>query len=78
MSASRIVSATIRPMPVKLGDPMPKVAVTLDDGTQADLFWYYPDEISFNEAELVGFTCEEARALRRQKDVAYLRSQEAK
>jgi hypothetical protein len=49
MSESRIVQATIGPMPVSLFDAMPKVTVTFDDGTQQELFQYYPDELSFRK-----------------------------
>jgi len=53
---------------------MPVVHVTFDDGTQKDLFSFYPDEIRFDEGELVGLTETEAHELRRQKDMAFLRS----
>jgi hypothetical protein len=52
---------------------MPKVAVTFEDGTSKDLFSFYPDEISFSESEFIGLTEEEARKLRHDRDVAYLR-----
>jgi hypothetical protein len=45
-----------------------------DDGTRRDLFSFYPDEIRFDEGELIGLTEFEAHALRHRKDVAYLRS----
>jgi hypothetical protein len=35
---------------------------------------YYPDEILFDEGELVGLTEADARDLRQKKDIAYLRS----
>lgn len=62
-----------RPKPVGLFDPMPKVIATFDDDQHKELFEFYPDEIMFDEGELVGLTEEEARQLKRQKDVAYLR-----
>ena len=62
-----------RPKPVGLFDPMPKVIATFDDGQRKELFEFYPDEIMFDEGELVGLTEEEAHQLKRQKDVAYLR-----
>ncbi len=62
-----------RPKPVGLLDEMPKVIATFDDGLRKELFEFYPDEIMFDEGELVGLTEEEARQLKRQKDVAYLR-----
>ena len=76
-STPRIVQVQMsmpRPKPVGLFDPMPVVHVTFDDGTDKDLFSFYPDEIRFDEGELVGLTETEARELRRQKDLAYLRS----
>ena len=53
---------------------MPAVVATFDDGTRRDLFSFYPDEIRFNEGELVGLTELEAHELRRRKDIAYLRA----
>lgn len=63
-----------RPKPAGFADPMPRVVATFDDGARKDLFDFYPDEITFDEGELVGLTEQEARALRHAKDVAYLRS----
>ena len=63
-----------RPKPLGLLDPMPVVRATFDDGTRKDLFSFYPDEIRFDEGELIGLTEFEALALRQRKDVAYLRS----
>lgn len=70
----RIRSARISAMPKKMTDPMPTVTAILDDGTEEQLFWYYPDEISFSEHEFVGLTVAEGRGLKFQKDVKYLRS----
>ena len=70
----KIKSATIGPMPHGMFDPMPKVTVTMEDGTTADLFDCYPDEISFAPSEFAGLTVSEAYALKQKKDVAYLRS----
>lgn len=63
-----------RPKPAGFVDPMPVVRATFDDGTSKDLFSFYPDEIQFGEGELVGLTEAEAHALRRQKDIAYIRA----
>ena len=38
------------------------------------VFFYYPDEISFTVSELKGLTVGQMRELRHKKDVAYLRS----
>jgi hypothetical protein len=63
-----------RPKPTGLLDPTPAVIATFDDGTQKELFNFYPDEIQFHEGELVGLTEAEAHELRRQKDLQCLRS----
>ena len=70
----KIVSCTISAQPTKLFDPMPKVTVTYDDGSTEELFKYFPDEISFTEAEFIGLTSDQAHDLRHRKDVAYLQS----
>lgn len=44
-----------------------------DDGSEKELFRYYPDELSFRENELVGLTEEQANELYHRKDKAYLR-----
>jgi hypothetical protein len=77
MSEPRIVRFEFdppRPKPAGLLDPTPTVIATFDDGTRKELFSFYPDEIQFHEGELVGMTEAEARELRRQKDVRFLRS----
>ena len=53
---------------------MPKVFATLEDGSEIELFEYYPDEISFTPAEFVGLLPSEAYALKHKKDLAYLQS----
>jgi hypothetical protein len=73
-SALRIKSAHITAMPKRLCDPMPKVYVTLEDGTEQFLFEYYPDELCFAPDEFAGLTVDEAHSLKHRKDVAYLRS----
>jgi hypothetical protein len=70
----RVEYAMPRPKPVGLLDPMPVDRATFDDGTHKDLFSFYPDEIRFDEGELVGLTEAEAHALRHAKDLDYLRS----
>lgn len=78
MPAPRIVQVEIssipRPKPLGLFDPTPLVTATFDDGTTKQLFKFYPDEIVFDEGELVGLTEAEAHALRHEKDVRYLRA----
>jgi len=77
MADPRIVQVEIssipRPKPQGLFDPTPVVTARFDDGTRKRLFSSYPDEIRFDEGELVGLTETEARELYRQKDVDYLR-----
>jgi len=67
------ISSIPRPKPLGFFDPTPVVTATFDDGTKKKLFSFYPDEIRFDEGELVGLTEAEARDLYRRKDVAYLR-----
>ena len=74
MTERTIAACEVGPYPQSLFDPMPKVAVTYNDGNQETLFTFYPDELSFTEREFVGLTRGEAMSLRQRKDVAYLRS----
>jgi hypothetical protein len=46
----------------------------MSDGSAETLFSYYIDELTFRDNELVGLTVEQARSLRHQRDVAYMRS----
>ncbi len=70
----KIIKARITKMPKDLFDPMPKVYVTLENGEEEFLFEYYPDELSFTPEEFVGLTVKESHALKRKKDVDYLKS----
>jgi hypothetical protein len=78
MTTPRIVQIEIssipRPKPQGLFDPTPVVTATFDDGTRKRLFSFYPDEIRFDEGDLIGLTEAEAHALRHQRDVAYLQA----
>jgi hypothetical protein len=74
MSERTITACKIGPYPKSFFDPMPKVAVTYDDGKEEKLFSFYPDELSFSESEFIGLTRDQAFALRHKKDVNYLRS----
>ena len=70
-----VACSIISPGPRDMFDlNMPKVTVTFEDGSKKELFTFYPDELSFSEAEFVGLTETEAYALRHRKDVAYLRA----
>jgi hypothetical protein len=62
------------PKPEGLFDEMPTVTARFSDGTKEDLFSFYPDEIDFEEEELIGLTRAEANALRQEKDRDYLQS----
>lgn len=73
-TVNRIVSVRITPLPKHLGDALPEVWVTLSDGTIKMLFTYYPDEVSFDEKDLLGLTEEEARLLKFGRDRAHLQS----
>ena len=69
------ITAMPRPMTLEgMFDPMPQVYVTTDDNVEQFLFEYYPDEISFTDSEFVGLTIDQARDLKRKKDVNYLKS----
>jgi len=68
------ISSIPRPKPLGLFDPTPVVTVTFDDNSRKELFSFYPDEIRFDEGELIGLTEAEAHSLRFEKDVKYLQS----
>lgn len=63
-----------RPFPEGIFDAMPSVKVQFDTGKEISLFEFYPDEISFTESEFIGLTEDEARKLKFNKDVAYLKN----
>lgn len=73
-----IIKCTIkvypRPMPEGMLDPMPKVKVQFDDGSEKTLFEFYPDELSFTEDEFIGLTEKQAHKLRMKKDIEFLQS----
>ena len=69
-----VVSARITPLPQRLGDPLPEVWVTCEDGSETMVFDFYPDEISFSGDEFVGLTLEECRVLKFGRDRAFLQS----
>src|SRR5712691_12271675 len=73
MATPRIVQVEIssipRPKPAGLLDPTPVVTATFDDGSRKELFSFYPDEIRFDEGELVGLTESQAHLLWHVKDV---------
>lgn len=71
---NKIVSVRITPLPRKLGDPLPQVWATFEDGSERMIFTYFPDEISFLESDFVGLTEEEAHTLKFGRDRAYLQS----
>lgn len=71
---NKIKSAKITAMPKSIFDEMPKVIATFNDGTEKELFSFYPDEISFHESEFVGLTEQEARSLKHKKDLYFLQN----
>ena len=50
------------------------VMATMEDGREVRAFDYFDDEIDISADELIGKTLEEAYEVKRQKDLAYLRS----
>lgn len=72
MPTNLVVSARITAGPRQLGDPLPEAWLTLEDGIETKAFDFYPDEVTFTAAELVGLTLEECRALKLAKDRSYL------
>ena len=70
----KIKSAIITAMPKSLFDPMPEVIATFEDSSEKSLFSFYPDEIQFKDNEFIGLTEDQARDLKRKKDLAFLRS----
>lgn len=70
----KITGVVISDRPSSILDPMPVITATFEDGSSGELFSFYPDEIDFTEAELIGLTMREAKELKRRKDVAYLQS----
>lgn len=69
----KIVKCSISAMPKNFTDPLPKVTVTFEDGSEKMLFDYYPDEIYFSQDEFIGLTEKQAYDLRSKKDIDYLR-----
>lgn len=69
-----VVSARITALPQRLGDPLPEVWVTCEDGSETKVFDFYPDEISFSGAEFVGLTIDECRLLKFGRDRAFLQN----
>jgi hypothetical protein len=63
-----------RPMPEGMLDSMPSVRVKFNTGEEKTLFEFYPDEISFTEAEFIGLTEESARRLKIERDKKYIQS----
>ena len=63
-----------RQMPEGMFDQIPSVTATLSNGETLKLFEFYPDEISFVEAEFIGLTVAEAENLLTRKDVQFLQS----
>ena len=72
MRTNLVVSARVTPVPQRLGDPLPEVWVTCEDGTETKVFDFYPDEITFSGDEFVGLTVEECRLLKFGRDRAFL------
>jgi hypothetical protein len=69
-----ITEVDIGPYPGGMFGEMPTVDAVFSDGTEKELFSFYPDEIDFSAHELQGLTEQEAHDLYSRKDVSYLRS----
>lgn len=54
--------------------PGPDEVLVTIDGEQVKAFEFYSDELTFTEDEFIGLTLEEARALFRERDIAYLQA----
>lgn len=70
----KITSAYITDLPKRLGDPLPQVWATFDDGEEQMLIEYYPDEVSFSAPDFIGLTADEARLLKFGRNRTFLRS----
>jgi len=68
----QIKSVVFQPSEQRYGN-MEAVA-TMDNGETKFVFAWFDDELSFRPEELIGKTIEEARDVRQEKDIAYLRS----
>ena len=64
---------TIKPAEIKSYGNATCIA-RLEDGSEIVVFYYYNDELYFNENQFIGKTVEEANEIRRRADIAYLRS----
>ena len=51
-----------------------EIYAEFDDGSKGKVLEYYPDEISFEESELIGLTEDQAYELKRKKDIEYIQS----
>lgn len=72
MKPPKINGVEIDKEPESITARSPQVRVTFENGTRKTLFSYFPDEISFQESELMGLTEAEAMQLKYTKDRAYL------
>jgi hypothetical protein len=70
----KIVSVVIGKPQYSLFADMPYVTATFESGWTEELFFYDPDEISFEAREFVGRTVHEAIILKLNREVNYLRS----
>jgi hypothetical protein len=75
MLNKKIIKCRITAMPKGLFDPVPQIFVVLEgEEDEQYLFSFFPDEISFNESEILGKTIAECRTLYTEKDKKYLLS----
>lgn len=71
---TRIKSVTFRDSRNRYGDK--EAVAIMDDGTEVEtsVFHWFSDELHFSPNELIGLTIEQARDLKQERDIAYLRS----
>jgi hypothetical protein len=69
---NRIKSVKFQDSDHRYGDK--EAVATMDDESEELVFHWFSDELSFREEELVAMTIEQARDLRQERDIAYLRS----
>ena len=68
----RIKSVTFQDSDYRYGDR--KAVAVMDDGSEEIVVHWFSDELSFAPSDFVGLTVDEARDLKQERDIAYLRS----
>lgn len=68
----RIATVTFQDSEHRYGDK--EAVATMDDGSEEIVIHWFSDELSFAPSDFIGLTVEEARDLKQERDIAYLRS----